>query len=74
MLRYLSRISVSRLTTYSFLWVLNAPTLAENIINEYVEICGNIVCGNLPSEGGAHSYQLVKTFQIHYHSKTCRNI
>ena len=57
---------------HSFLWVLNAPTLAENTINEYVEFLDSVVCGNLPSEeGDPHLYQLIKTFQIYCHSKTC---
>ena len=52
----------------SFLWVLNASTLAENTINEYVEFLHSVVCGNLLSEEvDPRLYQLVKTFQIHYH-------
>ena len=31
---------------HSFLWVLNAPTLAENTINEYVEFLDPAVPGN----------------------------
>ena len=47
----------------SFLWVPNASTLAEN-----VEFLHSVVCGNLPSEEvDPRLYQLVKTFQIHYH-------
>ena len=53
-----------------FWGVTCAPTLAENTINKYVEF---LVYGNLSSEeGDPHLYQLVKTFQIHCHSKTCR--
>ena len=45
----------------------------ENTINEYVEFLDSVVRGNLPSEeGDPHFYQLVKTFEIHCHSKTCR--
>ena len=45
----------------------------KNTINEYVEFLDSAVCRNLPSEeGDPHLYQLVKTFQIHSHSKTCR--
>ena len=45
----------------------------KKTINEYVEFLDSVVCGNLPSEeGDPHLYQLVKTFQIHSHSKTCR--
>ena len=58
---------------HSFFWVLNAPTLAENTLNEYVEILDSVVCGNLPSEDvDPHLHQMVKTFQIHCHSKPCR--
>ena len=46
---------------HSFLWVTNGPTLTEKTINEYLEVLGSGVCGHL-----------VKTFQIHFHSKTCR--
>ena len=57
----------------SFLWVLNAPTLAENTINWYAEFLDSVVYGNLPSEeGDPHLYQMVKTFQINCHPKTCR--
>ena len=57
---------------HSFLWALNAPTLAKTTINEYVEFLDSVVCGNLPSEeGDPHLYQLIKTFQIYCHSKTC---
>ena len=42
---------------HSFRWVLNALTLAENTINEYVEFLDSVVCGNLPSEeGDPHLY------------------
>ena len=42
---------------HSFLWVLNAPTLAENTINEYVEFLDSVVCENLSSEeGDPHLY------------------
>ena len=47
---------------HSFLWVLNAPTLAENTINEYVEFLDSVVCGNLPSkEGDPHLYHHCNT-------------
>ena len=56
----------------SLLWILNALTLPKNTINEHVEFLHSVVCGNLPSEeGDPRLYQLVKTFQIHYHSETC---
>ena len=47
---------------HSFLWALNAPTIAKTTINEYVEFLDAAVCGNLPSEeGDPHLYQLVET-------------
>ena len=50
---------------HCFLWVLNAPTLEENTINEYVEFLDSLVYEDLPLEDGdPHLYQLVKTFQI----------
>ena len=58
---------------HRFLWVLNAPTFAEKKLNEYFEFLDSVVCGNLPlEEEDQHLYQLVKTFQIHCHSKTFR--
>ena len=58
---------------YSFLWVLNPARLTENTINEIVDFLDSAVCGNLPSEQEeSHLYQLVKTFQISFHSKTYR--
>ena len=60
---------------HRFLWVLNAPTFAEKILNEYFEFLDSVVCGNLPlEEEDQHLYQLVKTFQIHCHSKLSVNI
>ena len=58
---------------HSFLWILNAPTLSEKSLDDYVDILDSVVCGNLPSEEEeSHLHHLVKTYQMHYHSKTCR--
>ena len=39
---------------HSFLWVLNAPTLPENTINEYVEFLDSVVCGTCHQKKGIH--------------------
>lgn len=57
----------------SFRWVLNAPTIRKKAINKYVDILDSVLCGNLLSEQEeSYLYQVVKTVQIHGHSKTCR--
>ena len=44
----------------------------DDSVNEYVDFLDFIMCGNLMSEQeDSHLYQLLKTFQIHSHSKTC---
>ena len=41
--------------------------------DDYVDSLDSVVCGNLPSEQeDSHLYDLVKTFQMLCHSKTCR--
>ena len=53
----------------------NAVLLARffRFLNEYVDFLDSVECGNVTSEQkDSHFYQLVQTFQIHCHSKTCR--
>ena len=58
---------------YSFTWILNAITLSEKSLDDYVDFLDSVECGNLPlEEEDSHLYHLVKTFEIHFHSKTCQ--
>ena len=57
---------------HRFLWILNTLTLSEKSLDDYVEFLDSVLCGNLLSEeGDLHFHHLVKTFQMHCHSKTC---
>ena len=58
---------------HSFIWILNAPKLSKFNIEEYTNWVDMIIHTDLPdpsSEPDLH--ELVKTYQIHRHSKTCR--
>ena len=63
---------------HRFLWILNATTLCEKSLDDYVDILDYDVCGRLPSEEKDwHLYQLVKTFQMHFpskHFRKCKNM
>ena len=57
---------------HSFIWILNAPKLSKFNIEEYTNWVDTIIRTDLPdptSEPDLH--ELVKTYQIHRHSKTC---
>ena len=58
---------------HSFLAISNASTLSEKLLDYYVDFLDSVVCGKLPSEQeDSHLYDLVKTFQMHCHSKASR--
>ncbi|XP_066910247.1 uncharacterized protein [Clytia hemisphaerica] len=58
---------------HSFLWILNAPTLTPETKSEYVEFVDKIIKVCLPSQQeDPELFNLVKTYQLHRHSKTCR--
>ena len=58
---------------HSFLSIPNAPTLNENLTNEYVNSLDFTACRNLPSEQeDSRLYKLLQTFEIHSYSKICR--
>ena len=53
--------------------MVNAPSLTKNNKEEYVEYVDNIIHACLPDEAQQPElYNLVKTYQLHRHSKTCR--
>ena len=56
---------------HSFIWIFNAP----NIENEaaYIEIIEKTINAQLPDYlNDPEAFELVKTYQIHAHSRTCR--
>ena len=58
---------------HSFLWVTGAPVLTKNTKNEYLQYIDQIVKAQLPDiDTEPELYQLVKTYQTHSHSKSCR--
>ena len=58
---------------HSFLWMVNAPSLTKSNKEEYIEYVDNIIHAILPDEMEEPKlYNLVKTYQLHRHSKTCR--
>uniref|UniRef100_A0A7M5V9S6 ATP-dependent DNA helicase n=2 Tax=Clytia hemisphaerica TaxID=252671 RepID=A0A7M5V9S6_9CNID len=58
---------------HSFLWILNAPVLTKETKVEYIEFLDKIIKVDLPSqEEDPDLFNLVKTYQLHRHSKTCR--
>ena len=56
---------------HSLIWVENAPKLSSENITEYANFVDNSVKCELP-ENNIELYNLVKTYQTHYHSKSCR--
>ncbi|XP_066926174.1 uncharacterized protein [Clytia hemisphaerica] len=58
---------------HSFLWILNAPILTAATKIEYTEFIDKIIKVSLPSQHeDPDLFDLVKTYQLHRHSKTCR--
>ena len=55
-----------------FLWILDAPVLHKNNINEYVRFADSIVKTFAPNEvTDPELFQLVTTYQVHSHSRFC---
>ena len=58
---------------HSFLWVIDAPLLTKETKNEYLNYIDHIIKVELPDKDiEPKLYQMVKTYQIHSHSKSCR--
>ena len=56
-----------------FIWVIGVPKLTLRNVDKYINWLDNIVSACLPNpEVDFTLYELVKTYQIHRHSKTCR--
>ena len=58
---------------HCFIWILNAPVLNENNVDEYVSFVDKIVHAYLPNKNeNPDLHELVKLYLFHRHSKTCR--
>ena len=58
---------------HSFLWVLNAPNLTKDNIDEYVRFMDAIIKSYVPDiNENPELHKLVTTYQIHFHSKSCQ--
>ena len=56
---------------HSFIWVISAPKLTLHNVDEYINWLDNIVSACLPDpKVDSTLCELVKTYQIHRHSKT----
>ena len=56
----------------SVIWILNAPKLTLENIQEYTSLVDGIISAYLPdAQLTTELYDLVKTYQIQHHSKTC---
>ena len=58
---------------HSFVWILNAPNLTKESKQEYIQWVDSIIRTDMPYPvREAELLELVRTFQVHRHSKTCR--
>ena len=58
---------------HSFLWVLNAPVLTNDNIDEYITFVDAVIKAYVPDiDENSELHKLVTTYQIHSHSKSCR--
>ena len=58
---------------HSFLWVLDAPILTKDNVDEYRQFIDSIVRAFVPDiDENQELFCLVTTYQVHSHSKSCR--
>ena len=58
---------------HAFLWTKDVPTLASESKDAYIQHIDSKISAQLPAENvDSELNSLVKTFQLHRHSKTCR--
>ena len=58
---------------HSFIWILNAPKLSKETKNGYIQWVDSIIRTNMPNSVSQEElFELMKTFQVHRYSKTCR--
>ena len=56
-----------------FIWILNAPKLNKESKEEYIQLVDSIIRADMPDPVKEKQlFELVKTFQLHRHSRTCR--
>ena len=56
----------------SFIWILNAPKLTKVNIDDYRKWVDSVIRSDLRHPNNEPAlFELVKTYQIHRHSKTC---
>ena len=56
-----------------FIWLLNAPNLPRETKDEYIQWVDSIIRTDMPNYViEKELFELVKTVQVHRHSKTCR--
>ena len=58
---------------HSFIWIANSPTLTLYTIDSYIERLDKMISAELPNvEEEPGLFELVKTYQLHRHSNTCK--
>ena len=58
---------------HSFLWIVNAPILSKDNVVEYTQFIDGIVKAFVPDiHENPELFDLVTTYQVHSHSKSCR--
>ena len=57
---------------HSFLWTKNSPVLTNENKELYIRHVDEKISAALPDTNQNEIFELVKTYQIHRHSKTCR--
>ena len=58
---------------HSFLWILNAPVLNKDNIQEYITFVDGIIKANVPDiNKNEELLHLVRAYQVHSHSKSSR--
>ena len=58
---------------HSFLWILNAPKLTKDTKDEYISFVDAIIKADIPDPNNKPKlHKMVKTYQLHSHSKSCR--
>ena len=55
---------------YSFIWIFNAPNIEDEAA--YIEFIEKTINAQLPDHSrNPKLFEIVKTYQVHAHSKTC---
>ena len=58
---------------HSFLWIVNAPILSKDNVVEYAQFIDSVVKAFVPDiHENPELFDLVTTYQVHSHSKSCR--